>query len=170
VGAFWHFCKSTFTTVISSVDLFWMQAALTQAKQCLRKSPLPSDVPVGAVCVFQNKIIGAGHNMRELRNDPAAHAEVIALQQAARHLHSWHLENVTLYVTLEPCFMCAGAIWQARLSRLVFGAWDIKAGACGSIYDVPRDPRLNHQMQMRGGVMEEECKILLQDFFKTKRL
>lgn len=114
-------------------------------------------------------MIGAGHNMRELCNDPAAHAEVIALQQAARHLHSWHLENVILYVTLEPCFMCAGAIWQARLSRLVFGAWDTKAGACGSIYDVPRDPRLNHQMQVRGGVMEEECGELLRRFFHNKR-
>jgi tRNA(adenine34) deaminase len=146
-----------------------MQAALTQAKLCLRPLPLPTDVPIGAVCVFQNKIIGSGHNMRELRNDPAAHAEVIALQQAARHLQSWHLEKVTLYVTLEPCFMCAGAIWQARLSRLVFGAWDSKAGACGSIYDIPRDPRLNHQMQVRGGVMEEECGELLRQFFCKKR-
>lgn len=107
--------------------------------------------------------------MRELRNDPAAHAEVLALQQAARYLHSWHLEKVTLYVTLEPCAMCAGALWQSRLSRLVFGAWDIKAGACGSIYDIPRDPRLNHQMQVRGGAMEEECKTVLQEFFKAKR-
>jgi tRNA(adenine34) deaminase len=156
--------------VISSDDLHWMQTALTQAKQCLRKPPLPTDVPVGAVCVLDNKAIGFGHNMRELRSDPAAHAEVLALQQAARYLNSWHLENVTLYVTLEPCFMCAGAIWQSRISRLVFGAWDSKAGACGSIYDIPRDPRLNHQMQVRGGVMEEECKIMLQDFFKTKRL
>jgi tRNA(adenine34) deaminase len=155
--------------VISSSDLHWMQAAMTQAKQCLRKPPLLSDVPVGAVCVFENKIIGSGHNMRELRGDPAAHAEVIALQQAARHLHSWHLEKVTLYVTLEPCFMCAGAIWQSRLSRLVFGTWDAKAGACGSIYDIPRDPRLNHQMQMRGGVMEEKCGEILQEFFRNKR-
>ena len=107
--------------------------------------------------------------MRELRDDPAAHAEVIALQCAARHLRSWHLEKVTLYVTLEPCFMCAGAIWQSRLARLVFGAWDAKAGACGSIYDVPRDPRLNHQMQVRGGVMEEECRKILHEFFLDKR-
>ncbi len=156
--------------VISPDDLHWMQAALTQANQCLRKPPLPTDVPIGAVCVLDNKIIGVGHNMRELRGDPAAHAEVLALQQAARHLQSWHLEKVTLYVTLEPCAMCAGAIWQSRLSRLVFGAWDAKAGACGSIYDIPRDPRLNHQMQVRGGVMEEECKMLLQNFFKAKRL
>lgn len=146
-----------------------MQAAISQAKQCLRNSPLPSDVPVGAVCVLGHKIIGFGHNMRELRSDPAAHAEVLALQQAARHLHSWHLEKVTLYVTLEPCAMCAGAIWQSRLERLVFGAWDARAGACGSIYDIPRDPRLNHQMQVRGGVMEEECGELLRTFFRHKR-
>lgn len=146
-----------------------MQAALLQARQCLRASPLPSDVPVGAVCVADNKIIGAGHNMRELRRDPAAHAEVLALQQAARRLGSWHLENVMLYVTLEPCFMCAGAIWQARVGRVVFGAWDARAGACGSVYDVPRDPRLNHLTQVRGGVREEECREMLVEFFRAKR-
>jgi len=146
-----------------------MQVALFHARQCLRRPPLAVDVPVGAVCVRENRLIGAASNMRELRGDPAAHAEVLALQQAARAVGNWQLQDVSLYVTLEPCCMCAGAIWQARVARLVFGAWDDKAGACGSLYDVPRDPRLNHQTQLRGGVMEAECKALLQEFFHQRR-
>jgi len=146
-----------------------MQVALNQARQCLRQPPLAMDVPVGAVCVRENSLIGVASNLRELRRDPSAHAEILALQQAARARGRWQLQDVTLYVTLEPCCMCAGAIWQARIARVVFGTWDEKAGACGSLYDVPRDPRLNHQTQLRGGVMEEECKALLQEFFQARR-
>ena len=149
---------------------FWMQEALTEARLCLRESSsLPNDVPIGAICVKDNQIIGRGHNRRELDYDPTAHAEVLALRSAAQSLKNWHLEGVTLYVTLEPCPMCAGAIWLSRLQRVVFGAWDTRAGACGSLFDIPRDPRLNHRPQVRGGVLETECAALLQEFFAQRR-
>lgn len=131
-----------------------------------RTSP---DVPVGAICVLEGRIIGQGHNRREADADPTAHAEVLAIRQAAAHLGSWRLNGVTLYVTLEPCPMCSGAIWLSRLDRVVFGAWDEKAGACGSIFDIPRDPRLNHRPQLVGGVLEHECAQILKDFFSTQR-
>lgn len=158
-------------------DEFWMRAALDEAKNCLApdiasspSSPSPRlDVPIGAVCIFENQLIGRGFNQRERDNNPTAHAEVLALQEAARTLGDWRLEGVTLYVTLEPCPMCAGALWLARISRLVFGAWDSKAGACGSLFDIPRDPRLNHRMQLKGGVLQAECSHLLQTFFSQKR-
>jgi tRNA(adenine34) deaminase len=153
-------------------DESWMRKALREAQQCLRGAEChhpPLDVPVGAICVLNEEVIGRGHNRRELDLDPTAHAEVLAIRQAAGHLHSWHLDNVTLYVTLEPCAMCAGAIWLARLSRVVFGAWDEKAGACGSLFDIARDPRLNHCPQVRGGVLADECAGLLADFFARKR-
>ena len=153
-------------------DVFWMRRALEEAQLCLRSfpdSPLPDDVPIGAICVFDGAIIGRGHNERQLLNDPTAHAETVALRQAARALGTSHLNGVTLYVTLEPCAMCAGALWLARASRVVFGAWDDKAGACGSVFDVARDPRLNHQIGVRGGVLENECAQLLQTFFAARR-
>ncbi|MBV9868515.1 MAG: nucleoside deaminase [Abitibacteriaceae bacterium] len=128
-----------------------------------------SDVPVGAVCVWQGEIIGRGHNRREVERDPTAHAEVLALQAAATHLGDWHLTGVMLYVTLEPCVMCAGAIWLARVEQVVFGAWDERAGACGSVFDIVRDPRLNHRPQLRGGVLADECAALLKEFFATQR-
>lgn len=131
--------------------------------------PAPDDVPVGAVCVWNGEIIGRGHNARELLGDPTAHAELLAIRAAAAHLGRSHLDGATLYVTLEPCAMCAGAIWLARLSRVVFGAWDDKAGACGSVFDVPRDPRLNHRTQVRGGVLEDECAAMLREFFASRR-
>ena len=153
-----------------------MRKAICEALNCLsrnRQSSITncqsSDVPIGAVCVLENRIIGRGHNRREAGNDPTAHAEVLALREASQTLQSWRLENVTLYVTLEPCAMCAGALWLARVSRLVFGAWDEKAGACGSVFDVPRDPRLNHTPQVRGGVLQNECAALLQNFFEARR-
>jgi tRNA(adenine34) deaminase len=151
-----------------STDNFWMQAALAEARQCLRTAS-PSDVPIGAVCVLGNKIVGRGHNRRELDNDPTAHAEVLALRAASQTVNNRHLEGVTLYVTLEPCPMCAGAIWLSRIERVVFGAWDARAGACGSLFDIPRDPRLNHRPQLRGGVLETECAALLQEFFQQRR-
>ena len=157
-------------------DEYWMRKAMSEALNCLspnRQSSITSrqssDVPIGAVCVFENRIIGRGHNRREADNDPTAHAEVLALREASQTLQSWRLENVTLYVTLEPCAMCAGALWLARVSRLVFGAWDKKAGACGSVFDVPRDPRLNHTPQVKGGVLQDECVALLQEFFEARR-
>jgi tRNA(adenine34) deaminase len=156
-------------------DEFWMRQAIEEARACLSTHPsslIPypcEDVPIGAICVFENRVIGRGYNRREGKNDPTAHAEVLALRQAAQTLQSWRLDNVTLYVTLEPCPMCAGALWLARLARLVFGAWDEKAGACGSLFDIPRDPRLNHRMQVKGGVLEAQCAALLQEFFSARR-
>jgi tRNA(adenine34) deaminase len=157
-------------------DERWMREAICEAKRTriiphsTLRTPHSNDVPIGAVCVRDNQIIGRGHNRREAEGDPTAHAEVLALRDAAQTLGSWRLEGVTLYVTLEPCPMCAGALWLARVDRLVFGAWDEKAGACGSLFDIPRDPRLNHRLQVRGGVLEEECKTLLKEFFQQRRL
>jgi tRNA(adenine34) deaminase len=162
----------------SSSDIHWMREALAEARQCLRSSPPASngqssivdrqcpDVPVGAVCVHDGRVIGRGQNRREVDGDPTAHAEVLALRAAAQALGQWRLEGVTLYVTLEPCPMCAGAIWLARPDRVVFGAWDPAAGAAGSLFDILRDPRLNHRPQVRGGVLEEECAALLKSFFR----
>ena len=150
-------------------DLALMRLALEEAKLCLRAAPDLDDVPIGAICVLNGAIVGRGHNQRQLLNDPTAHAEIIALRGAARTLGTSHLNDVTLYVTLEPCAMCAGALWLARARRVVFGAWDDKAGACGSVFDVARDPRLNHQIEVRGGVLEDECALLLRQFFERRR-
>jgi tRNA(adenine34) deaminase len=150
-------------------DEHWMRAALEEARKCLRETPSPSDVPVGAVCVLNDEIIGRGHNRREADSDPTAHAEVLALQEASRHLGRWRLDGITLYVSLEPCPMCAGAIWLARVARVVYGARDDKAGACGSLFDTLRDPRLNHRPQLRGGILADECAEILRTFFRSKR-
>ncbi len=148
-----------------------MREALNEARFCLREPSThhSSDVPIGAICVKDNQIVGRGHNRREVDHDSTAHAEVLALRSASQTFSTWHLEGVTLYVTLEPCPMCAGAIWLSRVERIVFGAWDARAGACGSVFDVPRDPRLNHRPQVRGGVLEAECAALLQEFFQQRR-
>jgi len=142
-----------------------MRAALREA----RKAAEDDEVPVGAVVVQGGRIIGRAHNQRERLRDPTAHAEMIAITQAAAALESWRLERATLYVTLEPCVMCAGALVNARISRVVFGARDPKAGACGSLYQVGMDPRLNHSFEVMGGVLEEECAALLRDFFAPRR-
>ena len=161
-----------------SLDEHWMRIALEEARKCLRDSTrhstlktenLPSDVPVGAICVRDNQIVSRGHNRREVDSDATAHAEVLAIREASRVLDSWRLNDVTLYVTLEPCAMCAGAIWLSRIERVVFGASDERAGACGSLFDIARDPRLNHNPQVRCGVLEDECKAVLQDFFARRR-
>lgn len=158
-------------------DEHWMAVALEEARLCLR-SPIntsgtepvpPSDVPVGAICVLGDQVISRGHNRRELDLDPTAHAEVLALRAAATLLGNWNLRGVTLFVTLEPCPMCAGAIWLSRVDRVVFGAWDEKAGGCGSVFDIPRDPRLNHRPQIKGGVLEGECAGMLESFFRERR-
>lgn len=128
------------------------------------------DVPVGALVTdASGRVIGEGRNLRELAHDPTAHAEVVALREAALSLGSWNLDGCTLVVTLEPCVMCAGAVLQSRISRLVFGAWDEKAGAAGSVYDVVRDRRLPHRVEVVPGVREAEASALLRDFFDARR-
>jgi len=142
-----------------------MELALEQA----RLAPLVGEVPIGAVLVSDNRIVASAHNYREISQDPTAHAEIIVIRKAAEHLKTWRLTHTTLYVTLEPCPMCAGAIVQARIARLVFGAWDPKAGACGSILDIPSERRFNHRVQVTGGLREDQSRELLQDFFRLKR-
>lgn len=142
-----------------------MRTALREAEKAVRAD----EVPVGAVIVHDGRIIGRAHNQRELLKDPTAHAEMIAITQAAAALESWRLQETVLYVTLEPCLMCAGAIVNARIPRVVFGARDERAGACGSLYQVGLDARLNHRFKVEGGVMEAECAALLQEFFRGKR-
>ena len=144
----------------------WMGWALAEAVA----APLTGDVPVGAVVVDPSgTVIGRGHNAREADQDPTAHAELLALRAAARSLGSWRLTGCTLVVTLEPCAMCAGAVVLARVPRLVLGAWDPKAGAAGSMRDVVRDSRLNHQVEVVGGVRADECAALLRAFFAQHR-
>lgn len=143
-----------------------MEAALAEARACLATG----DVPVGAVVVdAEGVVVATGRNEREARQDPTAHAEVLALRAAAAVTGDWHLEDCTLVVTLEPCVMCAGAVLAARVPRVVFGAWDPKAGATGSVYDVARDRRLPHRSEVVGGVLEAPCAALLDDFFGARR-
>ena len=143
-----------------------MQAALSLAKVAADNG----DVPVGAIVVNEaGEIVGTGQNLREQSNDPTAHAEVIAIRQAAEKIGSWRLDDLTIVVTLEPCAMCAGAIAQSRIKRLVFGAWDEKAGAVGSVVDVIRDPRALTKVEVVTGIMEKECSEVLRDFFNSKR-
>lgn len=127
------------------------------------------DVPVGAVIVCDGRIIGRGHNQREKLNDPTAHAEMIALTAASSFVGSWRLERCTLFVTLEPCAMCAGALVLARIDRLVYGADDPKTGACGSLFSIPTDERLNHRVSVDKGVLADECGGLLREFFSAQR-
>lgn len=147
-------------------DLDFMRLALAEAERAL----LTDDVPIGAVAVYAGRVIGAGCNQREADHDPTAHAEMLAIQQAARHLGRWRLDGVTLYCTLEPCCMCAGAMVLARLPRLVYAAIDPKAGAGGSIVDVLRHPRLNHRVDVQGGLLADEAGALLRAFFDARRL
>ncbi len=144
---------------------FFMRQALTQAK---RAGDL-DEVPIGAVVVKDGKVIGRGYNRRETRRRPTAHAELIAIEAAARKLGAWRLEHTTLYVTLEPCLMCWGAIVLARIPKVVFGAYDPKAGVCGSVLSLHREKRFNHHPHVSGGVLAEECGGLLSDFFKKCR-
>lgn len=143
----------------------YMRLAIAEAQAASEAD----EVPVGAVIVHHGRIIAAAHNQRELLHDPTAHAEMIAITQAAEAVGDWRLEDCTLYVTLEPCPMCAGAIVLARLPVLVFGAFDPKAGACGSLFSLVTDPRLNHRVQIVSGILEQECAAVLQDFFARKR-
>jgi tRNA(adenine34) deaminase len=142
-----------------------MRAALQEA----RAADEEDEVPVGAVIVHEGRIIASARNQRETLNDPTAHAEILALTQASEALGSWRLLDCTLYVTLEPCPMCAGAIVQARIPRVVYGATDPKAGACHTLFTITSDPRLNHQCQVVGGVLAEECREALRRFFARQR-
>jgi tRNA(adenine34) deaminase len=143
----------------------WMEFALREAELAYKRK----EVPVGAVIVRDNRIIGKGYNQIESLNDPTAHAEIIAITAAAANLESRRLEDCTLYVTLEPCTMCAGAIVLARIPRLVYGASDPKAGACGTLYDIVQDKRLNHRVETVRGISEAKCGGLLKDFFEKVR-
>ena len=143
----------------------FMRIALREAQKAFDAD----EVPVGAVIAHEGNIIGKAHNQRELLRDPTAHAEMIAITQAASHIGSWRLDDTTMYVTLEPCAMCAGAIVLARMPRLVFGAWDPKAGAAGSVMDILRHPQLNHMVEVTSGVMEDECGAILKEFFARLR-
>ena len=142
-----------------------MRLAIREALQAIEHD----DVPIGAVVVHEGEVIGAGHNERELREDPTAHAELIALREAARALGSWRVLDSVMYVTLEPCAMCAGAIVLSRLPRVVFGAYDSKAGAAGSVLNVLDVPRLNHRPQVEAGLLAEDCADLLRSFFAPRR-
>ncbi len=142
-----------------------MELAIEEALEALKKN----EVPVGAVIVIDGEIISKAHNQRETLPDATAHAEIIAIQEACRAINNWRLERATIYITKEPCIMCAGAILNARIKRLVYGCDDPKGGAAKTLYQLLNDPRLNHQVEVLSGVKEEECRRLLTDFFKTLR-
>ncbi|MEX2569806.1 MAG: tRNA adenosine(34) deaminase TadA [Gemmatimonadota bacterium] len=146
-------------------DPRWMELALREAERAAELG----EVPVGAVVVFEGSVIAAGHNLTATENDPSAHAEMVAIRRAAQALGHWRLLDCTLYVTLEPCTMCAGAIVLSRLPRLVFGAWDPKAGMCGSLGNLVQDPRLNHRVALTHGVRGEEAGEMLRAFFRARR-
>ena len=145
-------------------DLF-MAEALIEAKKAYNMG----EVPIGAVVVRDGKIIGRGHNLRETQKDPTLHAEILAIQMAAKALGGWRLISCDIYVTIEPCPMCAGAMIQGRLNRLIFGASDLKSGCAGSLYNLPEDKRFNHRLEVISGIMEEECRALMQEFFRARR-
>ena len=147
-------------------DVAFMRVALEEAA----RAPAIGEVPIAAVIVRGGQILAQAHNCRELWQDPTAHAEIIAIRTAATTLGTWRLTGTTLYVTVEPCSMCIGAIILARIPRVVFGAWDLKAGACGSVFDIPAERRLNHHVEVRGGILEQQSQILLQEFFSRLRV
>jgi tRNA(adenine34) deaminase len=146
-------------------DEHFMRLALREASRALEHD----DIPVGAVVVVDGEVIGTGHNERELRADPTAHAELLALREAARSLGSWRVLDSVLYITLEPCAMCAGAIVLARVPRVVFGTTDPKAGAAGSVFDILDEPRLNHRPAVQSGLLAQEAADLLRSFFASRR-
>jgi tRNA(adenine34) deaminase len=149
----------------TELDERLMRLALEKAAECAAWG----DVPIGAVVTRADQVLAAAGNARERLGDPTAHAEILALRQAARLVGSWRLEGCAMYVTLEPCAMCAGASVLARLDRIVFGAHDPKAGFAGSLGNIPRDPRLNHSVELEGGVLAEECSEILTSFFRARR-
>lgn len=158
--------ESTASSTPDGSDLHWMSLALAEAAQAAAED----EVPIGAIVVRAGQVLGSAHNQREQLRDPTAHAEMIAITQAAMAIDSWRLEDCTLYVTLEPCPMCAGAIVQARIKRVVYGADDPKAGAVRSLYQLLEDTRLNHRVEVTSGIMAEDCGRVLTEFFQKKRL
>ncbi|MEE9605886.1 MAG: tRNA adenosine(34) deaminase TadA [Candidatus Scalindua sp.] len=140
---------------------YYMQQAIAEAKKAFERD----EVPVGAIIVYENKIIARSHNQREMLLDPTAHAEMIAITQASAYLQNWRLSDTTIYVTLEPCAMCAGALVQARAKNLVYGAKDKKSGACESLINLVNEPRFNHRRNVISGILEDECSELLKQFF-----
>ena len=146
-------------------DASWMAEALVEAEAAAREG----EIPVGCVIVRDGQLVARGHNLREQTGDPTAHAEVVAIRRAAQALGCWKLDGCTLYVTLEPCPMCAGAVSQARISRLIYGASDPAYGCAGSVYRIPEDPAFNHFCICDGGVREAECRSLLERFFQNRR-
>jgi tRNA(adenine34) deaminase len=157
--------RRTLLTTNPAADIFYMVIALEEA----RHAAAAGEVPIGAVLVAEQSILSRGRNQRENWQDPTAHAEMIALRGAAETLQSWRLLDSTLYVTMEPCVMCVGAAILARIKRLVFAVPDPKAGACGSIFNIPEERRLNHRLEVMGGILEQESRDLLQEFFRTLR-
>ena len=154
-----------FPSYLAPPDERFMREALREAEKAHREG----EVPVGCVIASGGRIVGRAHNQREQLKDPTAHAEMLALTQAAAHQGDWRLENACLYVTLEPCPMCAGALVLARVARLVYGAQDPKAGACGTLYNIPQDPRLNHRIEVVSGILAEPCGAILKTFFARRR-
>lgn len=146
-------------------DSYFMTQALLEAHKAYKRG----EVPIGAVVVRDNVIVARAHNVRETLRDPSGHAEFKALLQTARTKDAWRLDDVTVYVTLEPCVMCAGLMHQARVKRCVFGAFDPKAGALGSLYEIHKDERLNHRFEVVSGVLEYECSLILRQFFRMRR-
>jgi tRNA(adenine34) deaminase len=142
---------------------------MARALECARRAGREGEVPVGAVLVTGDEVIAEGWNQPVATHDPTAHAEIVALRAGAQHIANYRLTECTLYATLEPCTMCMGALLNARVARLVFGAWDLKAGACGSVIDLPRAPRLNYRIDVFGGVLIDEAAALLKQFFESRR-
>ncbi|MBN2366133.1 MAG: tRNA adenosine(34) deaminase TadA [Calditrichaeota bacterium] len=151
--------------MLSGNHEYWMEQALKEAEKAYEKG----EIPVGAVVVYQNIVIGKGYNLTESLQDPTAHAEIMAITAAAEYLGSRRLIDTTMYVTLEPCAMCAGAIVLARIPILVYGARDPKAGACGSLYNIVQDRRLNHRVKTVSGILENKCSLILSEFFRKLR-
>ena len=150
---------------MTNTDIAFMKQALDEAKTAAKVG----EVPIGAILVEDGKVVARGHNLRETRSDPTAHAEVVVLRRAAEARGTWHLEGTTLYVTLEPCPMCAGALVLARVGRLVYGVADPKAGAAGTLMNLVQDERLNHRLDVTAGVLAAECGQILRDFFRGRR-
>ena len=146
-------------------DNVFMNIALNEAQQAMDHG----EVPIGAIVVFKGEVIARAHNLREGLQDPTAHAEILAIREAARKLNRWRLTGAILYVTLEPCAMCAGAAVLSRIDRIVFGCDDPKAGACGSIFDIVRDQRMNHRVERVSGILEKDCRSILKAFFADRR-
>jgi len=146
-------------------DEYFLREALREAN----KAEKIGEVPVGAVVTFRNKIVGRGYNKSIVLNDPTAHAEIIALREASKKTDNYRLINCKVYVTMEPCPMCIGAMIWARVSEVVFGCYDKKAGACGSVFNIAASGKLNHKIRVKGGIIEKECRTLIQDFFKARR-